>query len=64
MNRDELKLKIILDNDRHIRVTRGAKAVLDELMNGSGQFIEVKSKDGYRHYVNVNHIVEALEVYE
>lgn len=64
MIRSELKIQVILDNGRYLFVTEKAKEILDSIRYGKDQFIEMLCTDGYRHYVNFDHIVEAKEVKE
>ena len=64
MIRSELKVQIILDSGRFLFVTEKAKEILDSIRFGKGQFVEMLCTDGFRHYVNVDHIVEAKEAKE
>ena len=64
MIRSELKVQIILDCGRFLFVTEKAKEILDSIRFGKDQFVEMLCTDGFRHYVNVDHIVEAKEAKE
>ena len=64
MIRSELKVQIILDSGRYLFVTDKAKEILDSIRYGKDQFVEMLCTDGFRHYVNVDHIVEAKEAKE
>ena len=64
MIRSELKVQIILDSGRFLFVTEKAKELLDSIRFGKDQFVEMLCTDGFRHYVNVDHIVEAKEAKE
>ena len=64
MIRSELKVQIILDSGRFLFVTDKAKEILDSIRYGKDQFVEMLCTDGFRHYVNVDHIVEAKEAKE
>ena len=64
MIRSELKVQIILDSGRFLFVTEKAKEILDSIRFGKDQFVEMLCTDGFRHYVNVDHIVEAKEAKE
>ncbi|MBQ3736894.1 MAG: hypothetical protein II855_08205 [Candidatus Methanomethylophilaceae archaeon] len=64
MNRSELKVQIILSSGKFLYVTEKARDVLDNIRRGKDQFIEMQCTDGFRHYINVDHIVEAKEAKE
>ena len=64
MRYSELKIQIIPIRGNFLYVTEKAKDVLDNILHGKDQFIEMLCTDGFRHYINVDHIVEAKEVYQ
>ncbi len=64
MRYSELKVQIILSSGKFLYVTEKAKDVLDNIRRGKDQFIEMLCTDGFRHYINVDHIDEAKEVYQ
>ena len=64
MRYSELKIQIIPVRENFLYVTEKAKDVLESIYHGKDQFIEMLCTDGFRHYINVDHIVEAKEVYQ
>ena len=64
MRYSELKIQIIPVRGNFLYLTEKAKDVLESIYHGKDQFIEMLCTDGFRHYINVDHIVEAKEVYQ
>lgn len=64
MKRSELKIRIILSSGKFLFVTDKAKEILDNIRHGNDQFIEMQCEDGYRYYVNVDHIIDVREEYQ
>ena len=61
MRYSELKIQVILSSGKFLYVTEKAKDVLDNILHGKDQLL---CTDGFRHYINVDHIVEAKEAKE
>ena len=64
VNRSDLIIQIILRSGKFLYVTDQSKEVLESIVGGKDQFVEMQCTDGHRHYVNINHITDVLEVKE
>jgi hypothetical protein len=64
VKRSELKIRIVLSSGKFLFVSDKAKDILDNIRHGNDQFIEMQCTDGYRHYINIDHIVDAREEYQ
>ncbi len=64
MRYGELKVRIVLSSGKFLYVTDKAKEILDNIRHGKDQFIEMQCTDGYRYYINIDHIVNAREEYQ
>lgn len=53
------RLDVFLSNGRFIVVYENIEEVLDSIISGSDDFIEITDKEGNVHYVGIEHIVEA-----
>ena len=56
-----MRLDVYLSNGKYIVIPLKGEVVLEKILNGTAQFIEMRDKDGTLHFVNVDHIVEAKE---
>ena len=64
VNRFDMMIQIILRSGKFLYVTDRAKEVLESIVGGKDQFVEMQCTDGHRHYVNIDHIADVLEVKE
>lgn len=64
MKRSELNIQIFLTNGKSFCVVSGARKVMDDLLNGKDQFIEMQCTDGCHHYMNVDRIIDVKEIKE
>ena len=57
-----MKIHIHLSNRGDLYVTEDSQKVLDAVRFGKDQFIEFRDRDGWNHFVNIDHIVEIKEL--
>lgn len=53
-----MRLDVFLTNGKFLVVTEDTEKVLDNIVHGKDNFVEIVDKNQLKHFVNVDHIVE------
>ena len=53
-----MRLDVFLTNGKFLVVTEDTENVLDNIVHGKDNFVEIVDKNQLKHFVNVDHIVE------